>query len=94
MQKNKAFRRSKEAIVTNELGIHARSAGKIAELAQKAIAKIWIIKDQQEADASSIIDMLTLMCTMGSKVTVVIDDPIDSNILDAIIDLIEDGFGE
>ena len=94
MPKNKAFQRSKEAIVINELGIHARSAAKIADLAQKAIAKIWIIKDQQEADASSIIDMLTLMCTMGSKVTVAIDDPIDSTILDDIIDLIEDGFGE
>jgi phosphocarrier protein len=85
---------SKEAIITNELGVHARSAAKLAELAQKAIAKVWIIKDNQRADASSILDTLTLMCSKNTKVIIEIEDQKDAKILDAIIALIEDGFGE
>jgi phosphocarrier protein len=87
-------RHSKEVIVTNELGIHARSAAKLAEIAQKANAHVWIVKDTQRADASSVLDILTLMCIKDTKVAIEIEDQKDTKILDAIIELIKDGFGE
>ena len=51
--------------VTNELGLHARVAAKIAELALQATAKLWITKDNQKVDATSIIDILSLCGTKG-----------------------------
>lgn len=85
---------SKVAIVNNELGLHARPAAMIAKLASKASSDIYIEKNGEKADASSIIDVLTLMCSKGAKLTIKIDNMQDIHVLDCIIDLIEKGFGE
>jgi phosphocarrier protein len=85
---------SRDVVIVNELGMHARSAAKIAQLAQQAAADIWLEKDGEQADASSIIDLLALACPQGTTVTVAISDGRDINLLDALVDLIEKGFGE
>lgn len=87
-------RLSKDVTITNELGLHARSAAKITRLAQKAKSKVWIIKDGEKADSSSIIDILTLACPKGTKITIKIDDPTDIEILKDLVHLVEIGFGE
>jgi len=85
---------SREVVIVNELGLHARSASKIAELAQNSKAAVWVKKDAEKADASSIVDILTLACEKGSKITLIIEDNADRPILEDIADLIETGFGE
>ncbi len=86
--------RSRDVVVTNELGLHARSASKIAQLVQNAKATVWIIKDGKQANASSIIDVLTLACPKGSKLTLVIEDESDVETLNNLVHLFEIGFGE
>ncbi len=85
---------TRDVIIINELGLHARSAAGIAKIAQNAKSKVWIIKDGQKVDASSIIDILTLACTKGSKITLKIDNRSDNDVLDAIVELAERGFEE
>jgi phosphotransferase system HPr (HPr) family protein len=85
---------SREVVIVNELGLHARSAAKIAELAQNSKAAVWVKKDTEKADASSIVDILTLACEKGSKITLIIEDKADRPILEDIVNLIETGFGE
>ena len=80
--------------ITNDLGLHARSAAQIAKLARNVKSKVWIIKDGEKVDAASIIDILTLACPKGSKIILKIDDQSDLNILNDIVKLIERGFGE
>ena len=87
-------RLSKEVVVVNELGLHARSAAKIARCVKSAASTIWIMSGVEKADASSIIDILTLGCTKGSKIKVIIDDPSDIDILYNLVRMIENGFGE
>lgn len=89
-QKNKI----REATIKNELGLHARSAAQIAEIAQKSNANVWIKKEEDMADASSILDILTLACARGTRVTIIIEDAGDIDILNAIGDLVDSGFGE
>jgi phosphotransferase system HPr (HPr) family protein len=84
----------KVATIKNELGLHARSAAQIARLAGNSSGIIWLKKDDKKADASSIIDILTLECERGTKITVIIEDLADIKILDAIVDLVDSGFGE
>ena len=86
--------RSKEAVIVNELGLHARSAALISKIAQKAASNVWITKDGNRVDASSVVDILTLACEKESKITIEIEDPSDTNILNNIQRLIESGFGE
>jgi len=85
---------SKVAVIKNELGLHARPAAMIAKLASNAKSDIYILKNGQEADASSIIDILALACPKGSKIKIRIDNIQDMKILYQIFDLIEKGFGE
>ena len=82
------------ATVKNELGLHARSAAQIANIAQNSESNVWIKKDNQKADASSIIDILSLVCEKGTKITIMVDDLEDIDILKAIADLVDSGFGE
>ncbi len=85
---------SKNVTITNPLGLHARSAAKIAKLVKKARSKVWIIKGKNQADASRIIDVLSLAAIPDSKLTVFIEDPSDIDILNDLAQLIKDGFGE
>lgn len=80
--------------IVNELGLHARSAAKIAEVAQNAKHKVWIAKDAEAVDAASIIDLLTLGCAKGTRIEVRIETAEDRAILNQIVDLVETGFGE
>jgi phosphotransferase system HPr (HPr) family protein len=90
----KGQKKYKVATIKNELGLHARSAALIARIAGNSAANVWLKKDDKKADASSIIDILTLACGKGTKITIIIEDLADIDILDAIIDLVDSGFGE
>ena len=85
---------SAEAVIVNELGLHARSAGLIAQIAGQAHGKVWLSRDDVAADAASIIDMLTLECTQGTRVSISAVDPADAELVDRIVQLIESGFSE
>jgi phosphocarrier protein len=85
---------SRDVVIINELGLHARSAAGIAKLAQNANSKVWLIRGEERVDASSIIDILSLACPKGSKITLEINEESDIDILNEIIELIKKGFGE
>jgi phosphocarrier protein len=84
----------RNAMIINDLGLHARSAAQIADIAQNSIANVWIKKEEDKADASSIIDILTLACAKGTQIMIIIEDSGDLDILNAIGDLVDNGFGE
>jgi phosphocarrier protein HPr len=85
---------SRSLPIVNDLGLHARAAAKLANLAQKADGGVWVSNGEETADATSIIDLLTLACLKGTQVTVHIDSPDDIDVLNRIAALVENGFGE
>ncbi len=85
---------SREVTIINELGLHARAAAKIAALAQKAESKIWLLKNEEKADASSILDMLAVACPKGTKIMISADGYSDIKILNSIVELVQRGFEE
>jgi phosphocarrier protein len=84
----------KVVLIKNELGLHARSAGQIAEIARNSKGNVWLKKDEEKADASSIMDILTLVCEKGTKIRIIIEDSSDTDILNALVELVDNGFGE
>ncbi len=84
----------KVTTIKNELGLHARSAARIAEIARNSKGNVWVMKDDEKADASSIMDILTLVCEKGTKIRIIIENSADTDILNAIVDLVDNGFGE
>ena len=82
------------AVIRNELGLHARAAAKVAKLAGGAKGKIWLVKDGEKAEASSIIDILSLGCARGTAITFEAENSTDSDLLKNLVVLTENGFGE
>ncbi|MBU1194424.1 MAG: HPr family phosphocarrier protein [Proteobacteria bacterium] len=85
---------ARKTSVINELGMHARPASRIAQMALDAKSDVWLCTDDTRVDASSIIDILTLCAVKGTDVEVKIDNPDDRAVLDQIVAFFEDGFGE
>lgn len=85
---------SRSVTIVNALGLHARSAARIAAIAVNASGSVWIEGGEERVDAASVIDILTLGCPRGSRVRIIIDDPEDTGVLEGIISLIQNGFGE
>ena len=83
-----------DLVIVNELGLHARSAAKLAKLAQQAHSGVWLEKDDERVDAKQVIDILTLAAAKGDQVRITIDHSRDRETLDRITLLIKDGFGE
>jgi phosphocarrier protein len=84
----------RDVIIVNELGLHARSAAKLAKTAQTANGAVWIAAGDEKADAREIIDILTLGAAQGDSVRISIETPQDQQVLETIVSLFADGFGE
>lgn len=80
--------------LSNRLGLHVRPAAKIAELASKCNSEIFLIKDTQQANAKSIIELLTLAAPCGTLLTIKSTGDDSGNVIEAIQQLINDKFGE
>ncbi len=58
---------SSQVVVRNRLGIHGRRAGRIVQEAMKYSAEIFIQYAQRKANAKSVLEILMLTATQGSK---------------------------
>ncbi|NIS74074.1 MAG: HPr family phosphocarrier protein [Deltaproteobacteria bacterium] len=84
----------KDLKIKNELGLHARAASALANLASKFRCEISIFKDGVEVNGKSIMGILMLAAPQGSviKVSAVGDDAMEA--LKAIEELVKRRFGE
>lgn len=81
-------------VVANQLGLHARPAAKLAQEAQNFEAEITVICEEQEIDAKSILDILTLAAAQGSALELrAIGDDAEAA-LDCLEKLFKTRFGE
>ena len=62
---------TKEIVISNKLGLHARAAAKLTQLAGKYASEIFISKGAQRVNAKSI--MGVMMLAAGRGVTVKLD---------------------
>ena len=81
-------------MVINELGMHARPAAKIAQMAMEATGEVWLSHGPSIVDASSIIDILTLCAVKGTQISIQVESPEDRGIMEQIKAFFDNGFGE
>jgi phosphocarrier protein HPr len=60
----------KKLEITNKLGLHARAAALLVQTVNKFSSQVTFSKDGQCADGRSIMGVLTLAATQGSKIQV------------------------
>ncbi|WP_027339114.1 HPr family phosphocarrier protein [Halonatronum saccharophilum] len=80
--------------INNETGIHARPASMIVQEANKFSADVLIEKDGTEVNAKSIMGIMSLGISNSVEIKVKADGEGAQEAVDAIVKLIEDGFGE
>ena len=80
--------------VVNALGIHARPASKIVQIANGFASKITLIRDTTSADAKSILHVMMLGANFGSSVTIKASGDDEKQAAEAIAVLFERKFDE
>ena len=86
---------NKEVEIINKLGLHARASAKITQLAGKFQSEVWLSKnDHRRVNAKSIMGVMMLAANKGSKINIETTGPDETEAMLALINLIEDYFGE
>ena len=84
----------KEIRIVNELGIHARPAGMIANMSSRFTCDIKLIKDKIEVNAKSIMGIMTLAAGKDTVITIVTNGADEIQALAAISELFLKKFDE
>lgn len=80
--------------IVNLRGLHARASRKLAELALTYECSIVVRREDEEADARSLMDLMMLGAGIGSEVEVEAEGPGAEEALDAIEALLAAKFHE
>jgi phosphocarrier protein len=83
-----------DIVVSNKLGLHARAAAKLTQLAGKFSSDIFISRGAQRVNAKSIMGVMMLAAGMGVSVKIDADGADADQALQAIKALFESKFGE
>lgn len=85
---------SETLTVTNKLGIHARPAAALVKTVLPYNSEVFITYQGNRVNAKSIMGLLTLAATRGTRLTISCKGPDAHAALEAVRNLFESGFGE
>ena len=85
---------SKEIIVQNQVGLHARPATFFIQKANEFTSGIWIAKDDRKVNAKSLLGVLSLGVTRGTSITVIADGADEEGAVNELASLVESNFAE
>ena len=83
-----------ETTIKNRAGIHARPSAMIAQTAVKFSSRIFLEKSGNRINAKSIMGIITLAASFGSKIKIFAEGADESEAAEAIKKLFESGFNE
>ena len=84
---------SRAVTVTNELGLHARAAARFVHMATHYQAQIKVEAQGRAMGGKSILGILLLAAARGTTITISADGLDESAAVDALVQLVESGFG-
>ena len=85
---------SKELLIVNKRGLHARASAKFVKTASAFDAEVRVSKDGQTVDARSIMGLMMLSAGPGTTITVSAIGPDADAVVNAITELVESKFNE
>jgi phosphocarrier protein HPr len=80
--------------IVNRLGLHARAASKLVQMATRFPCEVVVCKDDQRANAKSVMGVLLLCGSKGSHITVEATGELATEAVSTIGELIGSRFGE
>ena len=85
---------SLEVEIVNKLGLHARAAAKLTQIAGGYRSEIWLSRSGRRVNAKSIMGVMMLAAGKGSTVLVEAEGPDAEQALEAVLKLSSERFGE
>ena len=84
----------RQVTICNKLGLHARAAAKLVSVANGFAAEVLVEKDGKRINGKSIMGVMMLAASQGTQVRLRVSGEDEQAAMDALVELIEDRFGE
>ncbi len=84
----------KEVVINNQVGLHARPATFFIQKANEFKSTVWVEKEERRVNAKSLLGVLSLGIVGGTKISIIVDGPDEEVALNALVELVETGFGD
>ena len=84
----------KEAIVSNQVGLHARPATFFIQKANEFKCSIWVEKDERRVNAKSLLGVLSLGIVKGTTINLIADGVDEKEAVEALIELLNSNFDD
>jgi phosphocarrier protein len=85
---------SRPITIINKLGLHARATAKLVATASAHESQVRIRGKGRDVDAKNIMQVMMLAASQGTEVELVADGPDEDAAIQALVELINDYFGE
>jgi len=85
---------STEVEIVNKLGLHARAAAKLTQIAAAYHSEIWLSRSGRRVNAKSIMGVMMLAAGQGTRVLVEANGEDAGEAIAAIARLVAERFGE
>ncbi len=85
---------SRQVLICNEKGLHARASALFVKCAQKFDATINVARDDETVSGNSIMDLLMLAAAKGTTITITTSGTQAIEALEQLTALVEAGFYE
>ncbi len=85
---------SKDVIVQNQVGLHARPATFFIQKANNFKSSIWVSKDDRKVNAKSLLGVLSLGIIKGTTITVIADGEDEEEAVNTLVELIDSNFND
>lgn len=85
---------SKDVMVQNQVGLHARPATFFIQKANEFRSSIWIEKEERRVNAKSLLGILSLGIIGGTQIKIIADGADEQAAVNALVELAESGFSE
>ena len=84
----------KEAIVSNQVGLHARPATFFIQKANEFKSSIWVERDERRVNAKSLLGVLSLGIVKGTSINLIADGVDEKEAVEGLIELLNSNFDE
>ena len=86
---------TKDVLVQNQVGLHARPATFFIQKANEFKSSIWVEKEEERrVNAKSLLGVLSLGIVGGTNIKVIADGADEEAAVDSLVKLVQSGFSE
>ena len=85
---------SKNVVVNNQVGLHARPATFFIQKANEFKSSIWVEQEERRVNAKSLLGVLSLGIVKGTAITLIAEGVDEVAAVDTLAELVESNFAE